>query len=99
MKTKKNPDDKLAQERFFKALSTISTPALARDFFEDLCTPAELQAMVDRWQVVHMLNAGKTYRQIQDETGISVTTVGRVARALQTGNGGYAKVFKLSEQE
>jgi hypothetical protein len=35
---------------------------------------------------------GLTYRQINEQTGISVTTIGRVARFLADGNGGYLAV-------
>ena len=31
-----------------------------------------------------------SYREIHDHTGVSVTTIGRVARYLTMGNGGYA---------
>ena len=60
-----------------------------RNFFRDLCTPAELQALVDRWQVVKLLEEDRPYRQIHDMTGVSVTTIGRVARFLTEGFGGY----------
>jgi len=60
----------------------------------DLCTPAELQAMVDRWQVVQLLQRGLSYRAISEKTGISVTTVGRVARFLALGNGGYQQALE-----
>lgn len=55
----------------------------------DLCTPAELEALADRWAVVPRLAAGMPYRQIHEETGVSVTTIGRVARSLEHGAGGY----------
>ncbi|MDH4126663.1 MAG: YerC/YecD family TrpR-related protein [Gammaproteobacteria bacterium] len=58
-------------------------------FLRDLCTPAELQALVDRWQVVELLEDGLTYRRIYELTGVSVTTIGRVARFLADGYGGY----------
>jgi TrpR-related protein YerC/YecD len=61
-----------------------------RAFFRDLCTPAELQAMADRWAVVEWLQKGVPYREIHRLTGVSVTTIGRVARCLADGNGGYA---------
>lgn len=60
-----------------------------RRFFVDLCTPAELEAMADRWAVVPELAEGRAYRDIHDRTGVSVTTVGRVARCLALGAGGY----------
>lgn len=55
----------------------------------DLCTPAELEAIIDRWRVVLLLNQGIPYRAIHETTGVSVTTIGRVARFLQDGAGGY----------
>ena len=51
--------------------------------------PAELQALADRWTVVGLLQAGMPYREIAQQTGVSVTTIGRVARYLGAGNGGY----------
>ena len=61
-----------------------------RAFLRDLCTPAELQAMADRWAVVDLLRQGLPYREIHKLSGVSVTTIGRVARYLAAGNGGYA---------
>ncbi|HUX73936.1 MAG TPA: YerC/YecD family TrpR-related protein [Steroidobacteraceae bacterium] len=63
-----------------------------RSYLRDLCTPAELQAMADRWAVVELLERGLAYRQIHRQTGVSVTTIGRVARFLTAGNGGYRAV-------
>ncbi len=60
-----------------------------RAFLRDLCTPAEIQAMADRWAVVDYLKHDKPYREIHKLTGVSLTTIGRVARFLITGNGGY----------
>ncbi|MCB1596949.1 MAG: DNA-binding transcriptional regulator, partial [Gammaproteobacteria bacterium] len=34
------------------------------------------------------------YRQIHDQTGVSVTTIGRVARSLNIGAGGYRKALQ-----
>lgn len=76
----------------FEAILTLSTVADCRAFFNDLCTPAEMQALVDRWRVVGLLEQGRSYRNIQAETGVSVTTVGRVARFLHSGSGGYVTV-------
>ena len=60
-----------------------------RAFLEDLCTPAELEAMGDRWRVVPHLLQGVPYREIHERTKVSVTTIGRVARCLERGAGGY----------
>jgi len=78
-----------AQDALFKAVTTLQTVDECRNFFRDLCTPSELQALVDRWQVVEFLEQGLTYRKINELTGVSVTTIGRVARFLTDGFGGY----------
>ncbi len=78
-----------AEEALFKALVALKDTREVRHFFEDLCTPAELQALVDRWQVVEYLQKDLPYRKIHDLTGVSVTTIGRVARCLAAGAGGY----------
>jgi TrpR-related protein YerC/YecD len=72
-----------------EALCSLRDVAEVRLFLEDLCTPAELEALVDRWRVVPQLLAGVPYREIHDRTAVSVTTIGRVARALERGTGGY----------
>jgi TrpR-related protein YerC/YecD len=78
-----------AEDALFRAIISLREVAECRNFFRDLCTPAELQALVDRWQVVELLEQGLTYRKIHDLTGVSVTTIGRVARFLADGFGGY----------
>jgi TrpR-related protein YerC/YecD len=78
-----------AEDALFRAVISLCTVAECRNFFRDLCTPAELQALVDRWQVVELLEQGLTYRKIHELTGVSVTTIGRVARFLTDGFGGY----------
>jgi uncharacterized protein YerC len=48
--------------------------------------------MADRWAVVELLERGLPYREIHRQTGVSVTTIGRVARYLTSGSGGYRAV-------
>lgn len=84
---------------FFSAISSIETVEEAKAFFVDLCTPAELQAMIDRWQVVLELKKGKSYRTIHNDTGVSVTTIGRVARVLTMGTGGYETIYKKKSKK
>ena len=72
-----------------RALLSLRSPGELRAFLDDLCTPSELEAMADRWGVVPHLVADVPYREIHDLTGVSVTTIGRVARCLDLGEGGY----------
>ena len=78
-----------AEKAFCEALLSLRTVAEMRAFFVDLCTPAELEALLDRWAVVGYLEEGLPYRRIHELTGVSVTTIGRVARFLAGDNGGY----------
>jgi len=78
-----------ALEGLARVLAALGDVAEVRAFLEDLCTPAELEAMADRWRVVPLLLQGMPYRDIHDRTGVSVTTIGRVARCLERGAGGY----------
>lgn len=77
------------EDALFRAIVSLRDVGECRSFFKDLCTPAELQALADRWQVVELLQQGLPYRRIHDLTGVSVTTIGRVARYLADGFGGY----------
>ena len=40
------------ENALFRAIISLRTIDECRNFFLDLSTPAELQALVDRWQVV-----------------------------------------------
>src|SRR5256886_13385792 len=79
----------LAERHLRAATAALRTPGECRVFLRDLCPPAELQAMADRWTVVDCLKRGLPYRGIHRLTGVSVTTIGRVARLLAAGHGGY----------
>ena len=59
-----------------------------RELF-DILTPSEFQAIKDRWTVAALLYEGYTYREINAISGVSITTVARVARFLSDGSGGY----------
>jgi TrpR-related protein YerC/YecD len=73
-----------------------SLPWTTWNFLKDLCTPAELEALVDRWQVAGLLAEGMTYRRINALTGVSMATIGRVARCLSDGFGGYQAALRRS---
>lgn len=68
-------------------------------FFEDLCTPSELNAMLGRWQVALMLKQNIPYRKINELTGVSTATITRVARFMESGHGGYKVALRLAEEK
>ena len=55
----------------------------------DRPTPAEIEAVGERWQIVQRLLAGQSQREVAAELGVSITTVSRGSRQLKYGVGGF----------
>lgn len=81
--------NRAARASLAEAFAAMETADELRALLRDLTTPAELEALVDRWRVAQLLEQGLPYREINAQTGVSVTTIGRVARFLESGHGGY----------
>ena len=88
--------DALAQ-----AFANLRDAGEARRFLLDLTTPAERASLAERWQVAKLLATGTmTYRQIHEATGVSTTTIVRVARSLNDeDNGGYRTLIDRETKE
>lgn len=82
-----------------EALVAVATPAQARAFLVDLCTPKEVEELAQRLDVARRLSHGESYTAIQQHTGASSTTVSRVSKYLQGAEGGYAQVLAQLEGE
>lgn len=91
--------NRAARSSLAEAFLAMRTADEMRALLKDLTTPAELEALVDRWRVVKLLDQGRPYREIHEQTGVSVTTIGRVARFLEHGNGGYAMALERIKQQ
>ena len=77
----------------YEAILTLRTVEECKNFFQDLCTVSELQAIEQRMEVAILLNEGMIYNQILERTGASSATISRVNRALQYGANGYKTVL------
>lgn len=90
-------DDSWNKEPWFKALVQAilrcKTEQEMQSFLRDIGTLSELQAWSERFEVAKQLAQGTTYREIAKNTGASTTTVTRVAKFLENGEGGYRKVL------
>ena len=80
-------------DELYQAILCLETVEECRNFFDDLCTVTELQAMEQRFQVATLLHRGMIYNDILERTGASSATISRVNRSLQHGADGYAVVF------
>lgn len=66
---------------------------------EDLFTIREIKETSQRLAVARMLDAGRSYTSIEEETGASATTIARVSKCLSYGAGGYAAALKVLAHE
>ena len=84
-----------------RALLTPASPAETASLLADLCTPAEIRTLAERWHVARLLDGTDlTYREIHDATGVSTTTIVRVARFLkQERNFGYRMALDRLEAQ
>ena len=91
---KRDQIDKAHEADLYAAIVELNSIDEVASFFHDLCTPAELEGLVDRWRVAQMLVQKMPYRQIAAETNVSTATIVRVARFLNNGNDGYRTIMR-----
>ncbi|MBK8202933.1 MAG: DNA-binding transcriptional regulator [Bdellovibrionales bacterium] len=84
-----------------KVIAGLRSSEEVRSFLLDLCTPNEIQALADRWEVAVMIARGDSYREISKNTGISTATITRVGRFIRTGRGYQLALarFKIENPE
>lgn len=81
-------------DQLFQAILQLQDPEECYQFFEDVCTVAELKTMAQRLEVARMLQGNYTYGEIAARTGASTATISRVKRALHYGADGYKIVLE-----
>ena len=81
-------------DNLYKAILMLSNEEECYNFFQDLCTVAEMRSMEQRFEVACLLNEGYIYNDIVEKTGASSATISRVNRSLQYGEDGYSVVFE-----
>ena len=91
---KRDQIDSRHEQDLYEAILQLESLEEVESFFHDLCTPAELEGLVDRWRVAQMLVQNIPYRQIASETKVSTATIVRVARFLNSGNDGYRTIMR-----
>src|SRR5690606_11110237 len=91
------PMDKLRDtviDQLFESILTLRNLEECYIFFDDVCTVNELRSLAQRLEVARMLRQGRTYQQIEQETGASTATISRVKRCLNYGNDGCKHVLE-----
>ena len=77
-----------AVDNLFKAILSLENTDECYAFFEDLCTVKELLDIAQRFEVATLLEKGKSYISISNETGASTATISRVNKCLAYGTDG-----------
>src|SRR3712207_5148807 len=71
----------------YEAILKLESPEECFKFFKDVCSDHEMRSMEQRFHVAKMLDEGRTYIDIQEETNASTATISRVARVFSDGTG------------
>lgn len=80
-------------QRLIQAVLAIKTPQEAERFLRDLMTVSEIMEFANRLQAAELLAAKTAYATIIKKTGLSSTTVARVAKFLNSPPGGYKNIL------
>ena len=94
----KNIRESKEADALFQAILNLKNIDECYKFFDDLCTIAEMSAMIQRYAVANMLTKNMTYTEIENKTGASTATISRINRALLHGEGGYMLAIERSKK-
>ena len=84
----------------YEAFAVLETPEEIQQFMMDLCTPQELVAIAQRYQIAKLLSEECRYAAIVEKTGTSTATISRVNRSLKmVSSGGYDIVFSRLQKK
>ena len=83
-----NAEERARSTALYETILKLKSPQECQRFFEDLCTPVELRAMEQRFDVAVYLQQGLVYLDILQKTGASSATISRVRRAMLDGGAG-----------
>jgi TrpR-related protein YerC/YecD len=81
-------------DELYNAIMSLQSQEECYRFFDDLCTFGEINAMAQRFHVAQLLEEGKTFAQISEETGASSATITRVNKCVTYGSDGYKLVLE-----
>jgi len=80
-------------KRLIQAILALETEDQAKRFLRDLMTEKEIKEFAKRLKAAEMLTKKISYSIIEQETGLSSTTIARVAKWLKGKEGGYRTII------
>lgn len=82
------------RNNLYKAILALKNEAECHKFLRDLLTEGEINEFTNRLKVARMLNQKVPYKEIEEATGMSSTTIARISKWLTDGMGGYRLILK-----
>lgn len=90
--------NRLKSTALYETILQLKTVDECRAFFRDLCTPGELQALEQRFEVALLLDEGLVYTSILERTGASSATISRANRVMTYGTGAFADMIRRRKE-
>ncbi len=86
-------------ELFVDLVLLIDDKEECKNFFMDLLSNTELESITQRTKIAYMLQEGKKYSEITEETKASTTTISRVNKVLASDNNMFYTMLKKLKQK
>ena len=81
------------KQNLVTAILSLKTSDEVESFLRDLLTTGEIEEFTKRLEAAKMLASGFSYTAVEKKTGFSSTTVARVSKWLNNGQGGYKTII------
>ena len=81
-----------------QAILSIESEEECFELLEDICTIKEVDDMANRFQIAPLLYEGKTFIDVENQTGASSATISRVNRCLKHGKGYRQIIERMFDQ-
>lgn len=80
-------------DELFRSVLQLKSIEECYQYFEDLCTIREIEALGQRLEVAGMLKNGASYKDAGEKANASSATISRINRCLEYGSGGYTMIL------
>lgn len=81
------------KERLIEAIELAKTNKILENFLKDLLTEKEMATCIKRLKAACLIRDGAPYKQIENITGLSSTTIARISKILANKEGGFYKIL------
>lgn len=80
-------------KQFIEAILALKNTDEAKLFLRDLMTESEIKEFANRLEAARLLSKDVQYNAIIESTGLSSTTIARIAKWLKSSLGGYRLIL------